>query len=83
MDSREKMFLRMAGKNRIAKESSWEAIREAAIVKKIRRKYTVSQEFSILRNRDTKPERFAEYFSYVESCISEADEEIANGVGDG
>lgn len=40
----------------------------------IRKKYTVSQEFSILRQRDEKPEEYAEYYSYCEECKSYAKE---------
>ena len=31
-------------------------------------KYNVNQELAILRQRDTKPEEFAEYNEYVEKC---------------
>ena len=34
----------------------------------IRKKYTVSQEFAILRQKDEKPEEYAEYFAYCEEC---------------
>lgn len=37
----------------------------------IRQKYTASQEFSVLRQRDEKPDEFAEYNSYCEWCKSE------------
>lgn len=43
---------------------------------KIRKRYSVSEELSILRQRDTKPEEFAEYNSFVETCKSEARLEI-------
>ena len=35
---------------------------------KIRERYTESQEFAILRQRDEKPEEFAEYYAYCEEC---------------
>ena len=35
---------------------------------KIRTKYSVSAELAILRQRDTKPEEFAEYNAYCEEC---------------
>lgn len=44
---------------------------------KIREKYSVSQEFAILRQRDTKPTEFAEYNAYCEQCKAEARAEIA------
>ena len=38
----------------------------------IRRKYSVSAELAILRQRDTKPEEFAEYNAYAEECKARA-----------
>lgn len=42
----------------------------------IRRKYSVSAELAILRQRDTKPEEFAEYNAYAEECKARAKEEF-------
>lgn len=41
---------------------------ETKIVSLIRKKYNINQELAILRQRDTKPEEFAEYHEYVEQC---------------
>lgn len=38
----------------------------------IRKKYTVSAELAILRQRDDKPQEFAEYNAYAEQCKAEA-----------
>lgn len=38
----------------------------------IRKKYTVSAELAILRQRDNKPQEFAEYNAYAEQCKAEA-----------
>ena len=38
----------------------------------IRRKYTLSEEWAILRQRDTKAEEFEVYNAYAESCKEEA-----------
>lgn len=38
----------------------------------IRRKYTLSEELAILRQRDTKAEEFEAYNVYAESCKGEA-----------
>lgn len=38
----------------------------------IRRKYTLSEELAILRQRDTKAEEFEAYNAYAESCKGEA-----------
>ena len=38
----------------------------------IRRKYSLSAELAILRQRDSKPQEFAEYNAYAEKCKAEA-----------
>lgn len=48
----------------------------------IRRKYSVSAELAILRQRDTKPEEFAAYNAYAEECKARAKEELDIGGGD-
>lgn len=34
----------------------------------IRKRYTASQEFAILRQKDEKPEEYAAYYAYCEEC---------------
>ena len=34
----------------------------------IRAKYSVSEEFAILRQRDNKPEEYQKYYEYCENC---------------
>ena len=34
----------------------------------IRKRYSVSQEFAILRQKDEKPAEYAEYYAYCEEC---------------
>ena len=41
---------------------------EHKIVALIRKKYNVNQELAILRQRDTKPLEYQEYYDYVEQC---------------
>ena len=41
---------------------------ENKIVALIRKKYNINQELAILRQRDAKPQEFAEYNEYVEKC---------------
>jgi hypothetical protein len=41
---------------------------DEAVNAKIRERYTESQEFAILRQRDEKPEEYAEYYAYCEEC---------------
>lgn len=49
---------------------------EERVVELVREKYSINQELAILRQRDSKPEEFAEYDSYVEGCKARAREEI-------
>lgn len=48
----------------------------ALVDTRIRKKYSISAELGILRQRDTKPEEFAEYNSFVEACKAEAKAEL-------
>ena len=41
------------------------------VVSRIRAKYSVDDELAILRQRDTKPEEFAEYNAFVEQVKAE------------
>ena len=43
---------------------------DEAVNAKIREKYTESQEFAILRQRDDKPTEYAQYYAYCEACKS-------------
>ena len=61
------------------KNQEKESLYEGIIVSKIRKKYSLNQELAILRQRDTKPEEFAEYNTYVEQCKIEAKQEVSNG----
>jgi hypothetical protein len=44
---------------------------EERVVNRIRAVYTVDDELAILRQRDTKPEEFAEYNAFVEKVKAE------------
>ena len=39
-----------------------------AVNNEIRKRYTESQEFAILRQKDEKPSEYAEYYAYCEQC---------------
>lgn len=39
-----------------------------AVNAKIRERYSESQEFAILRQKDQKPDEYAAYYSYCEEC---------------
>ena len=43
---------------------------------KIRTRYSVSAELAILRQRDTKPEEFAEYNAFCEQCKADTKTEL-------
>ena len=49
---------------------------EALVNKKIRRRYTLSEELSLHRQKESKPEEFAEMNDYINLCIKEAKDEI-------
>lgn len=52
-----------------AEKEYWENISyEDAVNAEIRKEYTESREFAILRQRDEKPNEYAEYYAYCESC---------------
>ena len=44
---------------------------EQRVVNRIRERYSVDDELAILRQRDTKPEEFAEYDAFVEAIKAE------------
>ena len=69
-------FLKLAKKNKENDPASWEEVYESEVVKKIRARYSVSQELAILRQRDTKPEEFAAYNTYVEECKAAVKQEM-------
>lgn len=47
----------------------WQSVSyDEAVDAEIRKRYSVSQEFAILRQKDEKPEEYAEYFAYCEEC---------------
>ena len=52
-----------------AEYEHWQNISyEDAVNSKIREKYSESQEFAILRQKDEKPAEYADYYAYCEEC---------------
>ena len=49
---------------------------EERVVDLIRLRYDINAELAILRQRDSKPEEFAEYNAYCEECKLQAKEEL-------
>lgn len=41
---------------------------DEAVNTEIRKKYSESQEFAILRQKEEKPEEYKEYYNYCEQC---------------
>lgn len=44
----------------------------------IRKRYSASQEFAILRQKDEKPVEYAEYYAYCEECKAKVKAEMAS-----
>lgn len=57
--------------------------RKEAIVSAIREKYSLDDEIAILRQRDTKPQEFDEYFDFVEEIKSKVPDDDKVGETDG
>ena len=52
-----------------AERAYWQSVSyDDAVDAEIRKRYSVSQEFAILRQKDEKPEEYAAYFAYCEEC---------------
>lgn len=66
--------LRLARKNREVNPQSWTNLYEKLVSQKIRERYSIDQELALHRQRDEKPEEFAEYYAYVEQCKTEIKE---------
>lgn len=68
--------LRLIRKNRETDPEGFARLVNREIVRRIRLRYDADQELAILRQRDTKPQEYAEYFEYVELCKAEAKREL-------
>jgi hypothetical protein len=71
--------LRLAKKNRETNPESWEQLYKSEINRRIRMRYSVDDELSLHRQRDDKPEEFAEYNAYVEGCKAEVKAMLKEG----
>lgn len=53
----------------LAEKEHWQNVDYGeAINTEIRKKFTESEEFAILRQKNEKPDEYAEYFAYCENC---------------
>lgn len=50
-----------------------ETFRKEMIRVEIRKVYDLDDELAISRQQQTKPEKFAKYYEYVDSCIAKID----------
>ena len=66
----------LARKNKEVCPESWEQLYSFLVVQKIRKKYSVNDELSVMRKRDKHPDKFKEYDEYVEWCKEEARAEM-------
>ena len=66
-----------------AERDYWQSVDYGeAVHAEIRKRYTESQEFALLRQRDEKPDEYNEYFAYCEACKNLVKEK-KGGSGDG
>ena len=60
-----------------AEREYWQTVDYAeAVNAEIRKRYTESAEFAILRQKDEKPEEYAEHYAYCEDCKQTVKEKI-------
>lgn len=67
----DKAFRELAQRNNITTQ-----LYKQRIIELVRLKYSINDELSILRQRDTKPEEFDKYNAYVEECKQQAKKEL-------
>ena len=59
----------MEAEQEAAERQYWASVDYAeAVNARIRERYSISNEFAILRQKDEKPEEYAAYFAYCEEC---------------
>lgn len=49
---------------------------EELVVQKIRERYSIDDEFAILRQKEEKPDEYSQYYSYCEACKAAARAEV-------
>ena len=64
------------------KHNTLEVFRKQEIELRIRRKYSLSDELAILRQKDSKPEEYNEYFQFVEAVKTSVNEDIARCIAE-
>ena len=69
-------FKKLLSANKEAEPKTYDAVYGYLIEQKIRKRYSLSAELAILRQRYVKPEEFSEYNNYVELCKAEVKKEL-------
>ena len=73
----EELFAMKAARQEAERSYWFNTPYDTAVDTEIRKRYTVSQEFAILRQRDEKPEEYAVYFAYCAECKAYVKEQRA------
>ena len=60
--------------NKNSHPEAFRRIYEKLVERKIAKRYTTSQEIAFIRQKDRKPDEYAEYDSFVEECKKEVKE---------
>ena len=61
-----------------AESEYWQTVSyEEAVNAQIRKRYSESAEFAVLRQREEKPEEYAAYYAYCEECKTMVKEKMA------
>jgi hypothetical protein len=61
-------IFRLLNKNKDREPKTYEKVYDLLVEKKIREKYSISDELAFLRQKDAKPYEFMIYNEYVEQC---------------
>lgn len=69
-------IVKLLKKNKTAEPKAFDAVYSNEIEKRIRRRYSLSAELAILRQRDIKTEEFNAYNEYAERCKAEVKAEL-------
>ena len=66
--SKEEMAEMQAQQEQIEQEYYKKLTYDDAVNAEIRKRYSASQEFAILRQKEDKPDEYAAYFAYCQQC---------------
>ena len=69
-------FLKLLNKNKETNPKAYDNVYGSMVEKEIRKRYSLSSELAILRQRDEKPAEFAAYNEYVEQCKAKVKAEL-------